>query len=302
MARNESLPVAALHLEIEELRRRVTELEIPPGRRGSRRGGHVGRVARSSARAGALVLAFAALIMTPVLALSQGFADVPPTNSFHADIDAIAAAGVTTGCGDGNYCPEEFVTREQMAAFMNRLGALQTGKAPVVNADRLDGTDSTGFLRYGVTLPAGQMLTGTFAFSDSGEPGSEVTGEDDIAFLAPLPASPVVHLINRGDPVPSGCSGNVRAPDASPGHLCVWVAYSSEGDTLDGYYAATNGFQNTSSTRGIVVFLHDADADGFVEGTGTWAVRASTGLAAPASPAQPAAPGARGSGHATSGG
>jgi len=34
-----------------------------------------------------------------------------------------------------------------MAAFMNRLGALASGKTPVVNADKLDGLDSTAFSR-----------------------------------------------------------------------------------------------------------------------------------------------------------
>jgi hypothetical protein len=36
-----------------------------------------------------------------------------------------------------------------MAAFMNRLGALAAGKTPVVNADKLDGLDSTDFLAGG---------------------------------------------------------------------------------------------------------------------------------------------------------
>lgn len=78
---------------------------------------------------------------------SHQFGDVPTSNSFHNDIDAIADAGVTLGCGGGNYCPDAFVTREQMAAFMNRLGALGPGKTPVVNADRVDGVDAQGLTR-----------------------------------------------------------------------------------------------------------------------------------------------------------
>jgi len=57
-------------------------------------------------------------------------ADVPDANSFHADIDAIRDAGVTARCGGGNDCPDRNVTRAEMAAFMNRLGALATGKTP----------------------------------------------------------------------------------------------------------------------------------------------------------------------------
>jgi glucose/arabinose dehydrogenase len=37
-----------------------------------------------------------------------------------ADINRLAAAGVTNGCGGGRYCPSDYVTREQMAAFLER--------------------------------------------------------------------------------------------------------------------------------------------------------------------------------------
>jgi len=82
----------------------------------------------------------AALIAFPMGALAVAtFGDVPEGASYFNDIEALAATGVTTGCGGGNYCPKDFVTREQMAAFMNRLGALQEGKTPVVNAAELGG-------------------------------------------------------------------------------------------------------------------------------------------------------------------
>ena len=41
-------------------------------------------------------------------------------NMHEANIDALAAAGVTTGCGPGLYCPGDRVTRGQMAAFLHR--------------------------------------------------------------------------------------------------------------------------------------------------------------------------------------
>jgi hypothetical protein len=37
-----------------------------------------------------------------------------------ADTNAVALAGITTGCGAGSYCPTATVTREQMAAFLFR--------------------------------------------------------------------------------------------------------------------------------------------------------------------------------------
>ena len=92
--------------------------------------------------------AVAALIAFPLGALaSHQFGDVPDSNPFHGDISAIANAGVTTGCGGGNYCPDRFVTRAEMAAFMNRLGALSSSKTPVVNADKVDGLHANQLVR-----------------------------------------------------------------------------------------------------------------------------------------------------------
>jgi glucose/arabinose dehydrogenase len=51
---------------------------------------------------------------------SQRFLDVPPSNYFYAFIDELAARGITVGCGGGNFCPDDFVTREQMSAFVMR--------------------------------------------------------------------------------------------------------------------------------------------------------------------------------------
>jgi uncharacterized repeat protein (TIGR01451 family) len=48
------------------------------------------------------------------------FADVPPENPFYTEIGKLSARGVTLGCGNGNYCPDDPVTREQMAAFIMR--------------------------------------------------------------------------------------------------------------------------------------------------------------------------------------
>jgi hypothetical protein len=48
------------------------------------------------------------------------FLDVPSNNPFYDDIGKLAARGVTVGCGGGNYCPNDPVTREQMAAFILR--------------------------------------------------------------------------------------------------------------------------------------------------------------------------------------
>jgi hypothetical protein len=48
------------------------------------------------------------------------FLDVPTNHLFYTEIGMLAARGVTVGCGSGNYCPNDAVLREQMAAFILR--------------------------------------------------------------------------------------------------------------------------------------------------------------------------------------
>ncbi len=53
-------------------------------------------------------------------AAGAGFTDVTAQNPHASDIDAIAAAGITLGCGPGTYCPTDPVQRDQMASFLRR--------------------------------------------------------------------------------------------------------------------------------------------------------------------------------------
>jgi len=46
------------------------------------------------------------------------FSDVPTTHLFFQYVEALAAAGITSGCGGGNFCPDAAVTRGQMAVFL----------------------------------------------------------------------------------------------------------------------------------------------------------------------------------------
>jgi hypothetical protein len=42
------------------------------------------------------------------------FPDVPCPSPFAGWVEQLAAEGITTGCGGGNYCPPASVTRAQM--------------------------------------------------------------------------------------------------------------------------------------------------------------------------------------------
>ena len=48
------------------------------------------------------------------------FSDVSPTSVFCKYIKRLSELGITLGCGEGNFCPDDTVTRNQMAAFLVR--------------------------------------------------------------------------------------------------------------------------------------------------------------------------------------
>ena len=48
------------------------------------------------------------------------FLDVPAGHLFHDVIGRLFRSGVTAGCGGGNFCPDDPVTRAQMAVFLLR--------------------------------------------------------------------------------------------------------------------------------------------------------------------------------------
>jgi peptidyl-Lys metalloendopeptidase len=50
----------------------------------------------------------------------KSFVDVPVTYWAYSFIERLYAAGITSGCGSGSYCPETEVSRGQMAVFLER--------------------------------------------------------------------------------------------------------------------------------------------------------------------------------------
>jgi hypothetical protein len=105
-----------------------------------------------------LIVALAAVLVVsviPVTVLAAGgtFID-DETSVFEGDIEWLASSGVTKGCNpptNNRFCPDENVTRGQMAAFMRRfaqyLGAEDGIVSNADNADTLDGYSHGAFWR-----------------------------------------------------------------------------------------------------------------------------------------------------------
>ena len=58
---------------------------------------------------------------------SATFGDVPTNHIFFRYIEALAASGITAGCGNGNYCPDQPVTRGEVAVFLAKALGLHWG-------------------------------------------------------------------------------------------------------------------------------------------------------------------------------
>jgi S-layer homology domain len=67
-----------------------------------------------------LLVALGAALAVAVPVAWATFNDVPPSNAFYDDINAIQGAGITSGCGGGNFCPTDNITRQAEAAFAHR--------------------------------------------------------------------------------------------------------------------------------------------------------------------------------------
>jgi S-layer homology domain len=90
-----------------------------------------------------------------------------------ADINRLAASGITGGCAPGRYCPRNSVTREQMASFLVRaFGPAPTGtdyfwddetSPHEADINRLAGAGVTGGCAAGRYCPRGTVTRGQMA-------------------------------------------------------------------------------------------------------------------------------------------
>ena len=90
-----------------------------------------------------------------------------------ANIDALAASGVTLGCSTGRYCPDDTVTRAQMASFLVRAFDLpeteqdffgdDTGSTHEESINRLAASGVTFGCEDGVFCPDGPVTRGQMA-------------------------------------------------------------------------------------------------------------------------------------------
>ena len=80
-----------------------------------------------------IFLIIAAFILTSIITsvgtvavlAAWPFDDVIPGDWFYNDVHWMDSTGITHGCDATHYCPDDYVTRAEMAAFLHRMSAVQ---------------------------------------------------------------------------------------------------------------------------------------------------------------------------------
>jgi hypothetical protein len=108
-----------------------------------------------------IVAALCAALAISVPVAWATFFDVPPSNPFYADVNAIQGAGITQGCGGGNFCPLDSIQRQAEAAFVHRgmpRVAQQTVLSSTTVVDTDDNKDIASVTIVVPGVPGGQQF------------------------------------------------------------------------------------------------------------------------------------------------
>ena len=132
----------------------------------------------------------ASVVLVGLIALTASaahtFTDVPDEHTFHDDIEWMRDADITRGCNppaNTLFCPNEFATRGELSAFFHRFAL-----AGVVDADTLDGKDSTEFLGANGKAADSDLLDGKdstefLAKNQKAADSDKLDGLDSSAFV-----------------------------------------------------------------------------------------------------------------------
>jgi hypothetical protein len=234
-------------------------------------------------RVATIGLAIILLTIPAVTIATDQFSDVKDTNQFHDNINNIANAGITSGCGDGTtYCPGGNVTRGQMAGFLNRgLGRATAGYGgiPLGLADAADPaqvtittggvTGGTGFVVVTGSVTAYTQDAGVcpceiiawisgpdedspaiwFDVSDTATPSGYRNGAGSVSwvFAAPSGTEATYDLAvdaTTSGPVPTEDLGFIEGTITA-----VYVPFGSEGSSTLGAGAGLETFDSGASPR-----------------------------------------------------
>jgi hypothetical protein len=209
---------------MEEFAQRLTRLERAGAPRHPRLAVR-GRWRRLGAVLGLVIL----LAVAPLGALAAGYVDLNPGSAHNGNINAITDAGITRGCTDAqHYCPDEYVTREQLASFLARTAGLG-GNPPVADAKTVGGYAPNGLVR----AAAGTGTIGNGAVVLEVAHNIPMAG---VTITVPGPGfvlvTGAVNIFGSSSPTPVDTMTRLR--DTGPGGATSPVLWSSIGNAAGG--------------------------------------------------------------------
>jgi len=142
------------------------------------------------------------------------FLDVPPPNLFHDYVVKIARNGVTAGCGFGNFCPTQPITRSQMAVFLLKAKFGSDYLPPPATG--------TVFTDVPVSLPTAAWIENLAAIGVTGGcggtnycPGNAVTRAQMAIFL--------LKTLNDSSYAPPAATGAIFADVSAGSFAAAWI-------------------------------------------------------------------------------
>lgn len=177
-------------------------------------------------------------------AIQVDFLDVPPTDPFHDYVIKIARNGITAGCGGGNYCRNNSVTRAQMAVFLLKAEHGSSYLPPACTGIFGDVTCPSPFADW-IEQLAAEGITGGCGGGNYC-PGNPVTRAQMAVFLLKTEHGP-----SYTPPACMGIFGDVVCPSAFADWIEQLAAENITGGCGGGNYCPGN-----PNTRGqMAVFL-----------------------------------------------
>jgi hypothetical protein len=162
-------------------------------------------------------------------ATAYAFSDVPADSPHAAGIAYVDSANITHGCdSQGNYCPDNPVTRAQMATFLYRASGNDPATAPSVNAAKVGG--KTAAELQGAPGPAGTPGVSGYTMTSKAATPQMVNG---FTFDILCPTVGQKALGGGGSPVTNFVlSGSY--PGASGDWIVVWASTDGANHNFNG--------------------------------------------------------------------
>ena len=121
-------------------------------------------------------------------------------------------------------------------------------------------------------LPSGATLRGVFEVAGTDTPAVAGSAASAVSFVFPLAQAPEPHLVPEAGPPVAACPGSVGAPEALPGHVCVYIGSMSNASSI-AISDPVTGIGPGSSRFGIAISAVGSFDSNYLV-SGTWAVTA----------------------------